>query len=278
MTAEQEFVIDPTDGLRCSMVGEWAREKHERLTKYIDISRFVRRKWLDGNSGEATFIDLFSGPGRCQIRGQSDFIDGGCVAGWKKSEDCGAPFTRVLVSDADDCHANTSANRLRALRAPVTHFVGQAEHVVEDVVKQLSPHGLHFAYLDPFDLDSLPFSIIRQLASLKRMDMLIHISLMDLQRNAVEYSNEDNRQLDRFAPDWRKHVSPSPHQATFRANFLGYWKSLIKDLGMQIAEGIELVRGTQGQRLYWLAFVARNSTAIQFWNEIRNVDGQRNLL
>ena len=44
---------------------------------------------------------------------------------------------------------------------------------------------LHFAFLDPYNLEQLPFSIIEKLASVQRMDMLIHVSVLDLQRNIV---------------------------------------------------------------------------------------------
>jgi hypothetical protein len=35
------------DGLPLDDVGPWAKEKHERLRKYIDISRATRRKYVE---------------------------------------------------------------------------------------------------------------------------------------------------------------------------------------------------------------------------------------
>ena len=63
------------DGHPLDEVGPWAREKHERLRKYVDISRATRRKFVQGTGG-ATYIDLFSGTGRAIIRGTSEKLDG----------------------------------------------------------------------------------------------------------------------------------------------------------------------------------------------------------
>jgi three-Cys-motif partner protein len=62
------------DGLPLDAVGPWAKEKHERLRKYIDITRATRRKWVHG-SGGATYIDLYCGAGRAIIRDTQEKID-----------------------------------------------------------------------------------------------------------------------------------------------------------------------------------------------------------
>jgi hypothetical protein len=55
------------DGLPLDEVGAWAKEKHERLRKYVDISRAARRKFVEGPGG-ASYIDLYCGSGRAVIR------------------------------------------------------------------------------------------------------------------------------------------------------------------------------------------------------------------
>jgi len=50
-------------------------------------------------------------------------------------------------------------------------------------VSSLNTYGLHFALLDPHNLGALSFSIIEQLAKLKYVDILVHVSVSDLQRN-----------------------------------------------------------------------------------------------
>jgi hypothetical protein len=69
------------DKLPLSEVGEWALEKHERLRRYVSVTRAVRKKWLTPMrpglvSTGATYIDLFCGPGRSRIRDTDRVIDG----------------------------------------------------------------------------------------------------------------------------------------------------------------------------------------------------------
>jgi hypothetical protein len=45
-------------------------------------------------------------------------------------------------------------------------------------------------------------------------------------------------------------------------------------LGTSPAEGIELVSGHGGQRLYWLVFVSAHELARRLWDDIRNVHVQ----
>lgn len=85
-------LIDGDDGLPAEDVGVWAKEKHEYLCRYIDISRAVRSGWTAPGKAGATFIDPFCGPGRAKVRETGEWIDGGAVAAWKKSCEGGAPF------------------------------------------------------------------------------------------------------------------------------------------------------------------------------------------
>ncbi|MER9772950.1 three-Cys-motif partner protein TcmP, partial [Mesorhizobium sp. M0220] len=94
-------LIEGDDGSPVEVVGAWAKTKHEYLCRYVDISRGVRSKWLDQGKAGATLIDPFCGPGRCRIRGTSEFIDGGVVAAWKKSADSKTPFSAVYIGDIE---------------------------------------------------------------------------------------------------------------------------------------------------------------------------------
>lgn len=76
-------LTDGDDGLPAEEVGVWAKEKHNYLCRYIDISRSTRAKYLGPGKAGATYVDLFCGPGRCKVRDSNEWIDGGVVAAWK---------------------------------------------------------------------------------------------------------------------------------------------------------------------------------------------------
>lgn len=260
-------------------VGSWVPdEKHERLKRYIDISRAARKKFLGRGKAGATYIDLLAGPGKARIRETGKIIDGSPVVAFKIANEKGAPFSEIHIAD-EDGHAVQECSRcLAVLGATAQQYVGPAHQTVEQVVAKLNPHALHFAFLDPYNLDDLPFQVIERLAKLKRIDMLIHVSVQDLQRNLRRYIEASESPLDTFAPGWRDAIDAKIPDDAVRRRILEHWLSLIKKLDkMQPSQGIELVAGGNNQPLYWLVLVSRNSKAHEFWDKIREVGPQRRL-
>jgi len=267
------------DGYVREVVGPWVQDKHNRLARYIGISRSVRAKFCGVGNAGATFIDLYSGPGRLRIRTETQAIHGSPLVAWHEAVDRGAPFTEVHVADADAQMSDAVSARLSKARAPVFAETGPADQTVDRVIAKLNPFALHFAFLDPYNLGALPFEVICKLAKLKRIDILIHISIQDLQRNLQRYIDKQNSPLDVFAPGWRAHVDVSRSHELIRAKYLEYWRSLLKAIGMATTETAVLVTGSKNQRLYLLAFAGRHARALEFWDKIVSAgDKQQSLL
>jgi len=150
--------------------------------------------------------------------------------------------------------------------------------VVDEVIPRLDPSGLHLALLDPYNLGDLPFSVIKKLAEVKRMDLLIHVSAMDLKRDLPNYlRTEGPNHLDRFAPGWRRAVDAKQRQERIRQAIFEHWKSLIKGLGTTANDCVEAVENSKRSELYWLVFVARHELAHKLWKAIANVSSQPRL-
>jgi len=150
--------------------------------------------------------------------------------------------------------------------APVIAYGGAAERVSEALVRDLNPHALHFALIDPYNL-SLPFSMVKTLAAMKRMDLLIHVSAMDLQRNWGRYSNTQDSPLHSMAPNWHKYVRLDQPEDSARLAFIHYWIGLLEQLGFEGDVRFELIKGSRGQPLYWLVLVAKHEIAMSFWKK-----------
>jgi three-Cys-motif partner protein len=176
--------IDPTDGLPASIVGPWAVEKHERLRKYIDAYRAARAKFLPPRGeGGAAYIELYSGAGRSQIEGTGEFVDGSPLVAFNAARLSRTGFSDLHFNDIDEENIEALRRRIASHGGAAHYYSESAETAVDRIIYALNPIGLHFAFLDPYNLENLPFSIIRRLAKLPRMDMLIHVSIFDLQRN-----------------------------------------------------------------------------------------------
>jgi three-Cys-motif partner protein len=261
------------DGLPASEVGIWAEEKHERLRKYVDASHGARRRFKS-----RSYVDLYCGPSRSWIRETEAFVDGSPLVAFGSAGKHGDQFTEVLIADANPKYIAAAEARLRSRGASVRPFSGEAHVVVDQVMAALNPYGLHFAFLDPYSLGALPFSVIRKLASVKRMDLLIHVSAMDLKRDLHNYVRPDGPgDLDEFAPGWRKHVNTKKRQDLVRQDIFDYWRSLIRGLGTSPNDCIEVVENSKSSDLYWLVFVARHELAHKLWKAIANVSPQTRL-
>lgn len=269
-------LVEGDDGLPAEYVGPWAIEKYNYLCRYVDISRGARGKFIGPGKAGATYLDLFCGPGRAKVR-NGEFTDGGCVAAWRKSVAGGAPFSQVFIADIDEVRLNAAAERLKQAGAPVTAFHGPALQTVESILKRLDPYGLHFAFLDPFSLGVLDFRIFQKLAKRKRMDILVHLSKMDLQRNLGRNLAADVSAFDAFAPGWKDAIDAAQGQQGIRVELINYWKTLVKNLGIAASAEMKLLKGEKDQHLYWLLLVASHTLAHRIWNTAANDDGQRRL-
>ena len=268
--ARKPIILDPADGLIVDDVGEWAPNKHARVQQYIKIASGTRAKYVPPPSwrGGASYIELFSGPGRSLISGTNRIIDGSPLVAYKAAQASGVPFTEIHLNDSDPAKSAAVEKRIRALGGAPVCYNDPADVAVDKIVAAVNPRGLHFAFLDPYNLKTLSFEIIRKLSKVK-VDMLIHVSVHDLQRNLDDYSRPGDV-FDTFAPGWRDQVDPKQSINSFRAALMEYWLAEIRKLGKMPAEGVELVEGPRRQRLYWLVFVSEHRLAQKFWEAIRD--------
>jgi three-Cys-motif partner protein len=265
MPVQGEHYWRDENGLWVENVGPWAKEKLKILTDYIQISSGTRKKYT-----HCAFVDVFSGPGKSKIRGTSELIDGSPVAAYKQAQKSKA-FSAICISDADPELLDSATSRLRDLGAPVSPIKGPASRSLPEIVRSLSPSGLHLALLDPHNLGTLSFDLFECLAKLQRIDVIVHVSLGDLQRNVDRYTSADHAQFDRFAPGWRDHVGTDMNQVSLRAAILEYWTDKVVALGLPRAKHCELIRGTKNQRLYWLMFLAKHELPHAFWRKITSL-------
>ena len=262
------------DGLIVEKVGPWAVKKLELLTDYVFASGGARQGYE--RSGTA-LIDPFCASGRSYLRNISKFIDGSPVAAFKRSLESPGRFTSINISDADPELLDAATKRLTKLGAPVRPVPGPASEAMPKIIAGLNRHGLHLAFLDPYNLASLSFDLFQELAKLKHIDVIAHVSVSDLQRNADRYADEGYEQFDKFAPGWRNKISRDMATGPFRAAIVKYWSKRVEALGLPPAKHKELIRGDRGQRLYWLILLSRHPLAHDLWQKVSSAAEQPGL-
>ena len=284
-----EVKQDPADGHPAIVTGAWTLEKHQLLRHYVDISHGARRGWVDAREARrrnvlkpagAAYIELFCGPGRICIEGTSKFENGSPLVAYEEAARRKTAFTAMHLGDERQEFCEAVEARLKTRGMNPTMYPVKAEIAAEEIVKKLNPYGLNFAFLDPFGFEGLPFSIIQTLGKFKRMDLLIYVSAMGLQKNLPNWVKSGERcPLDDFAPDWRTAVRGlDPSGIVARGKVFEHWLQLIRDVGFQDPDGKPpLIRGPKNQALYWLVLVAKHELATKFWERISRDQNQNGL-
>ncbi|MES2401868.1 MAG: three-Cys-motif partner protein TcmP [Pseudomonadota bacterium] len=244
-------------------VGRWVPEqKHLLLANYIGAARQAMKAWP-----HRVFIDPFCGPGRIQVAGEGFTRDGGAVVATRQASSWGAPYTRVLLGDIDPERGNPCAARVSALGSNAEIFVGPAVQTVQSMVRKVPSGSLCLAYIDPYNLEYLSFSILEALAKLPKVDIAVHFSLMDLLRN-VEFELDPSRaRFDDVAPGWRDALKGTSKSALPVA-FFNYWSELVKSLGFTFSKEMPLVHNNTNHPIYRLVFFARHDLPNKLWDDV----------
>ena len=246
-------------------VGRWVPEmKHTYLAKYVEGTRRAREKF-----SQRVYVDLFCGPGRVQVKGERATRHGGAQIAWQHSRRDGTEFTACLVGDLDASRASACGERLVPLGAPAMAFPGAAELTVDQMFGKIPANALCLAYLDPYNLQYLSFSVIEKLAKLKYVDFAVHFSTMDLRRNVLMEYNPERARFDAAAPGWRDHVDPLAFvRGDADEAFFDYWCGLVKGLGFTISQRMPLVRDDGNRPLYHLVFFSRHPLPNRIWGDV----------
>jgi three-Cys-motif partner protein len=258
-----EVQKDPSDGLPASEAQEWAVEKHTLVCRYLGTSSEARRKFT-----RRTYVELFSGPGRQYIKGTNRFIDGSPLRAWKESQRTRTEFTEMHLADERQDFCDAVAKRLIDLGAKVKTHALRSEAAAKRIVRGLEKSGgMNVAFLDPFNLGDLPFTIIETFAQLKKIDLVIHVSAMDLIRQMPSAMKGTATSLDAFAPGWRNVIGHAPAGEETRGRFIEHWLTRIRALDFGDARVWKLIKGPTNQPLYWLVLVAKHPLAAHLWDE-----------
>ena len=275
-------LIPGLDGLPVQYVGSWVEDKYFFLERYLQASREARKKFAE--KGNAVFIDLFAGPGRCIIKNDMKEIDSGGTRAFKIEV---APFNEYFFFDISE--TNAEALRTRNGDQPNYHVKqGDSNVLIFDLVKELLKHSYryHFAFIDPFGPEGLKFNTLKELAKLNRMDMLIHFPIGAIKRNLNTWEKSKNTILDGFlgTDSWRNEVK-TRNKPVFNV-LIDIFKEQFKSIGYP-EDGLRMIasdkavfsgvpsvsiRNTKNVDLYVLILAAKHKLAQKIWNSIIRID------
>jgi three-Cys-motif partner protein len=293
-----KYLLPEDDGLPARESGEWVKEKLFYVQRYIDIFETAMRQkpWR-----RRIYIDLFSGPGKCIIRGTNEYLLGSPLLALKTQY----PFTDYYFGDLESQNIDCLIERSRGSTVPQNYIhtlVGDANQRVKEVVKDIEQSDkpylqqvgpcLNLAFLDPQGLE-LEWMTVETLGKMKTMDLIIHYSQSGLTRNLERYyDSADENIIDRFFGDmtWRRVYQDALSKREtvgVHRKLIDYYKEKLGRLGYKVVNDQKytvtepLIRNTENHApLYRLIFASKHPLGNKIWHEVTKKDfyGQRNLL
>ena len=259
------------DGLVIDTVGTWSEEKYRLVSLYATMFTKAMRRKFDA----LVYVDMFSGPGRVQIKGTSRIYTS-------------SPMNALAIEPAFDrlIFCEQDEERMAALKARCTtqyadrdvRFVpgdvnAKASEILQHLPKYRKDYGvLTLCFVDPFKMANLSFKTLEAFRDLW-VDFLVLIpSEMDAERGRHVYVDAENATVGTFVgnPDWRS-VWTDAEKSGIR-----FEQFVVEEFGRsmkridRIDPGLSqthVMKNTVNRQLYRLALYSRSKIAGKFWSQ-----------
>lgn len=259
-----------SDGLHTRSSGPWAGDKLATWHTYVQIASEAMKNNRTF-SGGLSYVDLFSGPGVCQVRRGGALLPGSPLI----AAHAPVPFRWIVACDIDkEC---TGALRTRLDLSPAkgrySVLTGDCNERIKDVISKLPDDTLTLAMIDPQSLH-VRFETIKTLCRARRVDMLIFFAdAIDIMRNVQEYyyDNPDSP-LDHFLgldSEWRTDWDALKNRSgrSVRDLFLRIYRRQLAKIGYRLSDD-KVIENKRGP-LYRLVFTTQHELGMKFWYEAK---------
>ena len=270
MTHKQELPPPKDDGLVIPEVGDWSKDKHHFLQRYLDaFTTAMKDKQWQG----LHYIDLFAGAGIERLE-KSRQLDWGSPLLAAQTR---YPFTRLHLCEMmqDKCEALRERVGRFSLPQEPQILYGDVNKRVAEILAEIPEGTLSLAFLDPYGLH-LDFATV-ELLSRHRSDLIVFFpDHLDALRNWELYEAKPNSNLDRFmgTRDWPAVLRSTPKQQ-WAEKLRDLYLAQLKTLGYAESAFERICVGKRP--LYLLIFCSRHRVATKLWRRIasKHADGQR---
>lgn len=271
--------VTASDGLTALFVSDHVREKEFAIEGMISIfNSGMQNKW-----SRRYYIDLFSGPGKCVIRGSRGEVEGSPVLAAKSK----VKFTDYFFADISSDFLGALEKRIADLGlkepARVNYYPGDADTVVGELTADLpeARTSLGLAVLDPWGWD-FSFATLDNLTTSRRLDLVINFPIVNIKRNW----RRDLPQLDKFmnGRGYRKSFESAMNRedpgVTPTRVLLDAYKRELKGIGYKFVHDHIGVQNSRGIPLYYLIFASKHERGAEFWDKVtsRQESGQIRML
>jgi len=221
------------------------------------------------------YVDLFAGPGVCQLRENGLRIPGSTLIAAHAPKS----FQAILAAELKPDLAAALDARLKDSPAAAVAkvFPGDCNATVDQMILQIPKRALTLAFIDP-EAMNVEFETIRKLAGCGQVDLLILFAdRMDLVRNVDRYfSAGKDSTLDRMmGPEsrWRELWPQLANRSSDNICklFVKEFQTQLKMLLGYRVFGEKTMSNANGP-IYRLIFASKNAKGLEFWNKVTRKD------
>jgi len=174
-----------SDGLVAIEFGPWAEDKLSHLDKYCAIFNTATYKsWKN-----RIYIDLFSGPGKCIIKGTKKEFNGSPLL----ALNCDIPFTHYFFNDIKLEYVEALKKRTQSYGYNIDFINQDCNLALDEILNRIPQYSICFAYIDPYYLE-IKFDTIKKLTMKRAVDLLITFQIGMARRNFLQ-PNFDMKQF-----------------------------------------------------------------------------------
>jgi three-Cys-motif partner protein len=249
-----------SDGKLAMTVGPWAKEKLHYIRRYC----YIFNTGMKGKWGTRTYIDLFSGPGKCIIETTGEEIDGSPLIALK----CDVPFSHYFFNDINANSMASLQNRAGSFASVnINYFNSDCNDAIDQLLPKLPPFSLDFCFIDPTNWQ-IKFDSIRRLTKDRRMDLALTFHTGEMKRVADSAPEELDDLFD--GPGWQEEYKSMLLKGRRKGSrlLLDFYRQKLRELGYQEFDDHVLVRTTTGLPFYHLVFASKDHRGRDFWNKI----------
>lgn len=266
-TSDKPPYVIGSDKLPARVSGSWARRKHHYLRRYCDITtRAVGEKFPGG----VVFLDAMAGPGLC-------------VEEKTKAEFPGSPFVALDCAFSKYWFVEEDPQLFAALTARLSDHPKRSRITLKNQswTELVMSGNLNFgadtlviAFIDPTGISQMPWTAVRSLLRLPRIDVLATIEYrLGIVWNAPQYKRATGTTvLDKFLDSKAWRDWPDRDATEFGKMAIDAFIANVGGEGFKTSRQIPV---GEGQALYRLVLFSRHPLADKFWKETLKIDDKK---
>lgn len=265
------------DGLIAADVGEWNRDKYRVHKLFATLfTKGVRNRW-----DSLVYLDLFSGPGRAQMRKRKNFVSTAAM----NAVELEYPFSQYIFADSKPAMLGALKERIGKRRPELltscSFEPGDSNENLDNILRHIpkfskARRGLTFCFVDPYSIGQLKFSTLRAIKNQYFTDFLVLLAIgMDANRFLkLNLEDPSRTQMDDALddPDWRDHWLAAAQEGThFKTWFADrFCEKMVAELQYlpQCRETLKQFRSDdRNLDLYHLGFFSGHKLGYKFFSE-----------